>query len=485
MLGYVAELRADPVASGGSRVGGNPYASVWSVGTKSSARLIAAPAAASGPYRAGVEIQLAAGAHTYWRSPGEAGVPPVFDFTGSENVKNAVVSYPAPARIDEAGFELFGYRGDVVFPVDIELADDSRPAVLALTLDYAVCGDICLPVKARAKLALPARPGAGAAPIEPAPEAASINEARAKTPLRLDDAARDAKIAIVRAADIVRPSWLVRVKPEPQAAGSADPRARGDRYFRGVPGGLVLRNEKDRSSGRIPDRRSGGAQAAKRRDGGECRDGCGGGNSGDDHAGAAATKLRVYARPRQDRGAAIARSRRRARLGERARWSETMTIKTGDRIPKVSFSVMTPEGPAVRASDEIFKGRRVVLIGVPGAFTPTCSSTHLPGFAERADAFKEKNIDEIAVTSVNDVFVMTAWAKDTGTADSISFLADGSGDFARALGLTLDLSERGLGVRSQRYSMLVEDGVVTKLNVETAPSKAEVSSAEALLNQIH
>jgi len=162
-----------------------------------------------------------------------------------------------------------------------------------------------------------------------------------------------------------------------------------------------------------------------------------------------------------------------------------MTIKTGDRIPKVSFSVMTPEGPAVRASDEIFKGRRVVLIGVPGAFTPTCSSTHLPGFAERADAFKEKNIDEIAVTSVNDVFVMTAWAKDTGTADSISFLADGSGDFARALGLTLDLSERGLGVRSQRYSMLVEDGVVTKLNVETAPSKAEVSSAEALLNQIH
>jgi DsbC/DsbD-like thiol-disulfide interchange protein len=244
MLGYVAELRADPVASGGSRVGGNPYASVWSVGTKSSARLIAAPAAASGPYRAGVEIQLAAGAHTYWRSPGEAGVPPVFDFTGSENVKNAVVSYPAPARIDEAGFELFGYRGDVVFPVDIELADDSRPAVLALTLDYAVCGDICLPVKARAKLALPARPGAGAAPIEPAPEAASINEARAKTPLRLDDAARDAKIAIVRAADIVRPSWFVRVKPEPQAAGSGDPERAASDVFVEFPEGWYFETKK-------------------------------------------------------------------------------------------------------------------------------------------------------------------------------------------------------------------------------------------------
>ena len=162
-----------------------------------------------------------------------------------------------------------------------------------------------------------------------------------------------------------------------------------------------------------------------------------------------------------------------------------MTIKTGDRIPKASFAVMTPEGPAVRTTDEVFKGRKVVLIGVPGAFTPTCSNMHLPGFAERADAFKAKKIDEIAVTSVNDVFVMSAWAKDTAAADKISFLADGSGDFAKALGLTLDLSERGLGVRSQRYSMLVEDGVVTKLNIEAAPGKADASSAEVLLNQIY
>ncbi len=162
-----------------------------------------------------------------------------------------------------------------------------------------------------------------------------------------------------------------------------------------------------------------------------------------------------------------------------------MTIKVGDRIPKASFSVMTPQGPAVRTTDEVFKGRKVVLIGVPGAFTPTCSNLHLPGFVERADAFKAKNIDEVAVTSVNDVFVMTAWAKDTGAADGISFLADGSGDFARALGLTLDLSERGLGVRSQRYSMLVEDGVIRKLNIEASPGKADASSAETLLNQIY
>jgi len=161
MLGFVAELRADPYASA------NPYASAWSAGTKSAARLIAAPAPASGPYRAGVEIRLDAGTHTYWRTPGEAGVPPVFDFAGSENIKKAVVLYPAPSRVDEAGFDLFGYRGDVIFPVDVELTDDSRPAVLALSLDYAVCGEICLPVKAKTALTLPARPRDGAAaPVE-------------------------------------------------------------------------------------------------------------------------------------------------------------------------------------------------------------------------------------------------------------------------------------------------------------------------------
>lgn len=161
-----------------------------------------------------------------------------------------------------------------------------------------------------------------------------------------------------------------------------------------------------------------------------------------------------------------------------------MTIKAGDPIPKANFLVMTPEGPALRSTDEIFKGRKVILVGVPGAFTPTCSNTHLPGFVNKAEAFKEKEVDEIAITSVNDVFVMDAWAKASGAAGNITFLADGSGDFAKALGLTLDLSERGLGLRSQRYAMLVDDGVVKKLNIEPSPGKADTSSAETLLKQI-
>lgn len=161
-----------------------------------------------------------------------------------------------------------------------------------------------------------------------------------------------------------------------------------------------------------------------------------------------------------------------------------MTIKPGDPLPAATFTVMTAEGPKLRTADEIFKGRKVVLFGVPGAFTPTCSATHLPGFRDHSDAFKAKGIDEIAVTGVNDVFVMDAWAKQAGAVGKIAFLADGNADFAKALGLTLDLTDRGLGIRSQRYSMLVENGVVRRLNVEEPPNQARTSSAEALLEQI-
>lgn len=237
MLGFVAELRADPYAS----------ASAWSEGTKSAARLIAAPAPASGPYRAGVEIRLDVGAHTYWRTPGEAGAPPVFDFAGSENIKKAVVLYPAPSRVDEAGFDLFGYRGDVIFPIDVELTDDSRPAVLALSLDYAVCGEICLPVKAKTALTLPARPGAGAAaPVESSPEAASLEAARAKAPLRLDAAQRDAKFAIARDASAVQPTWRVRVKagPETADANSTDPDRAAADLFVEFPEGWYFESKK-------------------------------------------------------------------------------------------------------------------------------------------------------------------------------------------------------------------------------------------------
>ena len=157
-----------------------------------------------------------------------------------------------------------------------------------------------------------------------------------------------------------------------------------------------------------------------------------------------------------------------------------MAIKVGDRLPEAKFRVMTAEGPGWKTTDEVFKGKKVVLFAVPGAFTPTCHKNHLPGFVQNADAIKAKGIDAIAVTAVNDGFVMDAWKKSSG-GDGIEFLADGSAAWAKAVGITADLTERGLGVRSGRYSMIVEDGTVKSLNVEDAPGKADVSGADNLL----
>jgi glutaredoxin/glutathione-dependent peroxiredoxin len=161
-----------------------------------------------------------------------------------------------------------------------------------------------------------------------------------------------------------------------------------------------------------------------------------------------------------------------------------MTIQVGDALPKVTFTVMTADGPQPRATDEIFKGRKIALVGVPGAFTPTCSLNHVPTYIEKEAALRAKGIAQIAVTAVNDVFVMNAWAKSLGVDDGFIFLADGSGTFAKAIGLTLDLSERGLGLRSQRYAMIVDDGVVTKLTIEPTAGKADVTNAEELLKQL-
>jgi peroxiredoxin len=161
-----------------------------------------------------------------------------------------------------------------------------------------------------------------------------------------------------------------------------------------------------------------------------------------------------------------------------------MAIKVGDRIPNASFTVMTSDGPKPKTTDEIFKGKKVVLFAVPGAFTPTCHKNHLPGFLQNADAIKAKGIATIAVTGVNDVFVMEAWKKATSAEGKIDFLADGSADFAKALGLTVDLGPRGLGTRSQRYAMLVDDGVIKTLNIEDAPGKADISGAENLLKSL-
>lgn len=160
-----------------------------------------------------------------------------------------------------------------------------------------------------------------------------------------------------------------------------------------------------------------------------------------------------------------------------------MTIKVGEKLPNATFRVMTGEGPKPKTTDEVFKGKKVVLFAVPGAFTPTCSKNHLPGFVTNADAIKAKGIDAIAVTSVNDAFVHDAWKK-SANADAIEFLADGSADFAKAVGLELDASAMGLGIRSKRYCMVVDDGVVKSLAVEDSPGKADASGADALLKSL-
>ena len=157
-----------------------------------------------------------------------------------------------------------------------------------------------------------------------------------------------------------------------------------------------------------------------------------------------------------------------------------MTIKIGDNIPSVSLAHMSQSGPSGLTSDELFGGKRVVLFAVPGAFTPTCSAAHLPGFVANADKIKAKGVDEIVCISVNDAFVMDAWGKAQNAGD-IHMVADGSGEFAKATGLELDLVGRGLGMRSQRYAMVVEDGVVTHLHVDEAGA-LEKSSAESVLD---
>lgn len=159
-----------------------------------------------------------------------------------------------------------------------------------------------------------------------------------------------------------------------------------------------------------------------------------------------------------------------------------MTISVGDRLPDVPLAISTPDGPERTTSAAFFAGKKVALFAVPGAFTPTCSARHLPSFVEKAGELKAKGIDAIAGISVNDPFVMAAWNKSDGS-DDITMLADGNGDFAEAVGLTMDGSKFGMGKRSQRYSMLVNDGVVEQLNVE-APGEYHASSAETLLEQV-
>lgn len=161
-----------------------------------------------------------------------------------------------------------------------------------------------------------------------------------------------------------------------------------------------------------------------------------------------------------------------------------MTIQVGDRLPEAKFKIMSNDGVQERTNADLFKNKKVVLFAVPGAFTPSCHKNHMPGYVENADAIKAKGVDKIYVTGVNDVFVMDAWKKESGAEGKIEFLADGNGDFAKALGLSLDASAHGLGLRSQRYVMIVNDGEVEELQVEDAPPNVNKSSAESLLKAL-
>ena len=158
-------------------------------------------------------------------------------------------------------------------------------------------------------------------------------------------------------------------------------------------------------------------------------------------------------------------------------------IAVGQKIPSASLRRMTPEGPKEITTDELFKGKKVAVFGLPGAFTPTCSAKHLPGYVDKSGDLKGKGVDTIACVSVNDAFVMDAWGKSQNAGDKVMMLADGSADFAKALGLENDLTKNGMGVRSKRFSMLVEDGVVKQLNIE--PQGAfEISGADHMLKSL-
>lgn len=160
-----------------------------------------------------------------------------------------------------------------------------------------------------------------------------------------------------------------------------------------------------------------------------------------------------------------------------------MSIKAGERMPSGTLKIMGDDGPKDLKSDDLFRGKKVLLFSVPGAFTPTCNAKHLPGFVANADKLKAKGIDTIACMSVNDVFVMNAWGKSSGVGDKVMMLADGNGDYARALGLELDGRDFGLGMRGQRFAILVEDGVAKRVNIE-APREFKVSTAEHVLSQL-
>lgn len=161
-----------------------------------------------------------------------------------------------------------------------------------------------------------------------------------------------------------------------------------------------------------------------------------------------------------------------------------MAIQAGNKMPEGGFGVMTAEGPGAISTDELFSGKKVVLFSVPGAFTPACSSTHLPGYVQQAGALKGKGVDTIACMAVNDAFVMGAWGKDQSVGNNVMMLADGNAEYTKALGLELDASGFGMGTRGRRFAIVVDDGVATQVHCEESPAEVKASSAENILSQI-
>jgi peroxiredoxin len=159
-------------------------------------------------------------------------------------------------------------------------------------------------------------------------------------------------------------------------------------------------------------------------------------------------------------------------------------IKVGDQMPQGTFMTMTKDGPKPLTTDELFKGKTVVLFGLPGAFTPTCSAKHVPSYVQNFDALKAKGVDAVACMSVNDAFVMGAWAKHQNADEKVQMLADGSAEYTKKLGLDLDLSARGMGMRCKRFSVLVKDGKAAQVNVEQNPGELAVSGADTILGQL-
>jgi peroxiredoxin len=161
-----------------------------------------------------------------------------------------------------------------------------------------------------------------------------------------------------------------------------------------------------------------------------------------------------------------------------------MTISVGEKLPDSEFTIMSADGPAKMSTTELCAGKKIVLVAVPGAFTPTCHANHLPGFLEHIDAIKEKGVDTVAFVTVNDIHVVTAWEKASNNNGKIQFLSDGNADFAKAIGMDIDLGVAGMGIRSLRYSMIVNDGTVETINLEENPGQAVVSSAATVLEQL-